>query len=135
MTTYEMLKQCGMYSDVLNIISDYSIGNKDYWKSQFKKVIQHINRQADVLSCKYHQGSLLYSFELQKTLKEQKMTTKKKMLEYFELNNIRILYASRQNKKELIKSYQANRMMEWLNLENEKVYPLTKQLIAYYRNV
>lgn len=135
MRTYEILKQNGMYNDVLNIISDYSVGNKDYWKLQFKKVIQHINRQYDVLSCKYHQVSLLYSFELQKTLKEQKMTTKKKMLEYFELNNIHILYAAKQNKKELIKSYQANRMMEWLNLENEKVYPLTKQLIAYYRNV
>ena len=133
MRTYEILKQNGMYNDVLNIISDYSVGSKDYWKSEFNKVLKFFNRDHNIFTCKYSQIRSLYKFELRRTLKQEKKTTKKKMLEYFELNGIHILYAAKQKKEELITSYAVNRMMAFY--ENNDLYPLTKQIQKYYINL
>jgi len=132
MTTYEMLKQCGMYSDVLSVISDYSVGDKKYWKSKFTACIKHINRKEQVFMCKYSQIKSLYIYQLKKTLKEKKMTTKKKMLEYFMMNNIHITYASQQKKEELFQSYSLIKMRNYL--VNETEYNLTGKLFDYYKN-
>ncbi len=132
MTTYEMLKQCGMYSDVLSVISDYSVGDKKYWKSKFTDCIKHINRKEQVYMCKYNQVKSLYIYELKKTLKEKKMTTKKKMLEYFSMNNIHITYASQMKKDELFGAYSLRKMRNYL--VDECDYNLTGKLFQYYKN-
>lgn len=132
MTTYEMLKQCGMYSDVLSVISDYSVGDKKYWKSKFADCIKHINRKENVYMCKYSQVKSLYIYKLKKTLKEKKMTTKKKMLEYFMMNNIHITYASQMKKDELIRTYSVIKMRNYL--VNETEYTLSGKLFDYYKN-
>lgn len=39
------LSKCGLYSDLINLVNDYSVGNRCYWKGKYDYVMQELMKE------------------------------------------------------------------------------------------
>ena len=38
-----LLNQCGIYTDLIRIVNDYTVGEKSYWKGEYESVVSELN--------------------------------------------------------------------------------------------
>ena len=38
-----LLNQCGIYTDLIRIVNDYTVGEKSYWKGKYESVVSELN--------------------------------------------------------------------------------------------
>ena len=80
-----LLENTPLYSDIISVINDYSVGNKKYWKGKFQECIGEINKfGCRVFTLRYDKPfQNVWRYEWKRTQKELKLNTKKKIVEYY----------------------------------------------------
>lgn len=127
----EILYQKGLYDDVINIIDDYRLESKDYWKSKYNIVMSYIKIYA--WNCVFNEIAMskTIKFHLDKCMKGW---TKKRMIEHFEQYNFSDKMYIRRKKNEMTRYLAYSVLFNCDNKHNYEVEVFGRTFTRRIRN-